>query len=310
MVGFDLQHWFAEEAKVLRIEMADSRAQILHITSGDIAGRSLAKSGIPGEVFVWHDILYDGPRKTGWPDDETLHSRALFLEGVTGGGLSRERVFETLRTQYHNLEGARSYDGLVLWFDACLFDQSMLAHVLSCLRFSGNDQAELICIDAYPGIEPYHGLGQLRPEQLASVYNRRRSVTADQFRFAEKVDTAFALQDRKMFIEISQLGKAPLPWVPPALTRWLQELPNEAAGPGRLEQLALEAIRSGCHTPAEIFARASANDTPPQFWGDITLWAKINSLADRNLLQIEGPAERLPQWEGTADLELFRVTIT
>jgi len=279
----------------------------LHITSGDIAGSSLAKSGLPGEVFVWHDILYDGPRKPGWPDDETLQSRALFLEGVTGGGLNRQEVLETLRTQYHKLEAARNYDSLVLWFDACLFDQSMLAHILACLRFLGNEQAELICVDAYPGIEPYHGLGQLSPEQLASVYDRRQPLSFDQFRFAEKVDTAFALQDKAMFTELSRQSNAPLPWIPAAVTRWLQELPFDATGLGRLEQLALEAIRSGCCTPAEILARVSASDTPPQFWGDITLWAKINSLADRKLVRIIGPAQRLPQWEGMGDLKLFRI---
>jgi hypothetical protein len=279
------------------------------MTSGDIAGSSLAKSGIPGEVFVWHDILYDGPRKPGWPDDETLQSRALFLGDVTGGGLKREQILETLRTQYRKLETAGNYDGLVLWFDACLFDQAMLAHILACLRFLGNEQAEFICVDAYPGIQPYHGLGQLSPEQLASVYGQQKLVTADQFHFAETVDAAFALQDKAMFIELSHLNKAPLPWIPAAVTRWLQELPDEATVLGRLEQLALDAICSGCHKPAEIFARVSAHETPPQFWGDITLWAKINGLADRNLVRIEGPTQRLPQWEGIADLKLFRVTI-
>ena len=68
----------------------------LHITSGDIAGGSLARSGVPGEVFVWHDILYDGPRKPGWPDDGTLHARARFLEEATGGGLREQMIFETL----------------------------------------------------------------------------------------------------------------------------------------------------------------------------------------------------------------------
>jgi len=49
-------------------------------------------------------------------------------------------------------------------------------------------------------------------------------------------------------------------------------------------------------------------------WGlqsayDITLWEKINALADREppLVKIEGPNARLPQWEGLADLKLFRV---
>jgi len=39
----------------------------LYITSGDSSGEGLVKSGLAGEVFVWHDILYDGPRCSGCP---------------------------------------------------------------------------------------------------------------------------------------------------------------------------------------------------------------------------------------------------
>ena len=46
--------------------------RILHITSGDCAGEILTKADIGGEIFVWHDILYDGPRNPGWPDDDTF----------------------------------------------------------------------------------------------------------------------------------------------------------------------------------------------------------------------------------------------
>ncbi len=67
-------------------------SKILHITSGDIAGESLIESGLPGEVFVWHDILYDGPRQPGWPGENTLSARALFLEAFTAGGLDRDRI--------------------------------------------------------------------------------------------------------------------------------------------------------------------------------------------------------------------------
>jgi hypothetical protein len=284
-------------------------SSILHITSGDVAGESLAKSGIPGEVFVWHDILYECPRKPGWPDEHTLHSRARFLEEVTSAGLGRESILETLKTQYLKLKTAKNCEGLVLWFDACLFDQAMLSHIIACLHYLENHEAELVCIDAFPGIEPFHGLGQLSPEQLASVYDRRQAVTREQFYFAERIDRAFALQDMSAFVELSQWSDAPLPWIPAAVTRWLQEQPDGVNGLGRLDQLALEAIRLGHHSPAEIFTHVSANDTPPQFWGDITLWAKINALADRNMVRIEGPTRRLPQWEGITDLKLFRVLL-
>lgn len=282
---------------------------VLHITSGDMAGEALTRSGVSGEVFVWHDILYDGTRSPGWPDDKTLIARAQFLSDSTAGGLEEHFVLETLRDQYEKLRTSIQYESLALWFDACLFDQSMLCHILTCLRILGHETAELLCVDAFPGIDPYHGLGQLSPEQLSSVYDQRRPVTKGQFVFAERVDTAFALQDRRMFAELSQYAEAPLPWIPAAVSRWLEEIPDAESGLGRLERLALEAIGSGNRTPHEIFSAVSRRETPPQFWGDTTLWAKINGLADREapLVTIEGPADRLPQWEGPLDLNRFRV---
>ena len=283
--------------------------QVLHITSGDIAGESLKRSGISGEVFVWHDILYDGPGKPGWPDEDTLHARAGFLEEATGGGLGRQQILETLRAQYLKLENAKDYDAVILWFDACLFDQSMLSHILACMKVKSIETAELVCVDAFPGIVPFDGLGQLLPDQLASVYDQRRPVTKDQLRFAERVDRAFAMQDKAALVELSKCHDAPLPWIPAAVTRWLQEQPDEVSGLGRIEQLALEAIRSGSKTPSEIFAFAAAHDTHPQFWGDITLWAKVNQLATRRppLVRLEGPKPLLPQWNDKETLEAFRV---
>jgi len=284
-------------------------SMVFHITSGDIAGGRLTKAGLPGEIFVWHDILYDGPRQPGWPSETTLSARALFLEEFTAGGLDRNRILETLHHQYEQLSEAASHECIVLWFDACLFDQSMLAHILTCLFHKGIWKVELLCVDAFPGIEPFHGLGQLQPEQLASLYNKRRLVTDEQFRFAAVVDKAFATQDIALLTELSEATDPPLPWVPAAVTRWLLERPDPKTGLGQLQSLALKAIRSGSETPDKIFASVAAADTPPQFWGDTTLWAKINGLADRvpPLVQIEGPTHRLPQWEGQVSLKELKI---
>ncbi|MBU1564721.1 MAG: DUF1835 domain-containing protein [Proteobacteria bacterium] len=283
---------------------------MIHITSGDIAGGSLAKAGLPGEVFVWHDILYDGPRDPGWPNEDTLSARALFLEETTAGGLDREFILETLCSQYRKLAETATYERIVLWFDACLFDQSMLAHILTCLLHKGILHVELLCVDAFPGIVPFHGLGQLLPEQLAALYKNRLAVTEEQFGFAVLVDKAFATQSSTMLVELSAMIEAPLPWISAAVRRWIQEQPDPTSGLGRLERLALAAVRGGNETPGEIFASVAAADTPPQFWGDVTLWAKINGLADRvpPLVWIEGPTERLPQWESAVLLKDFKIT--
>lgn len=281
----------------------------LHLTNGDSAGEILSQSSILGEVFVWHDILYDGSRKPGWPDNNSLNTRALFLENETAGGLGRKHILYSLKNQYRKLATAADFERIVLWFDACLFDQAMLVHILTCLFYQGIRQAELLCIDNYPGIEPFHGLGQLNPSQLASLYDQRRPVTDAQFQFARLSDRAFATQDATLLAELSCKDDAALPWIPAAVRRWLQEWPDTKTGLGRLECLAFEAICNGCETLRDIFSTVSEAETPPQFWGDTTLWAKINALANRNppLVRIEGPAARLPQWESTLDLREFRI---
>ncbi|MBM9616427.1 DUF1835 domain-containing protein [Desulfobulbus rhabdoformis] len=284
---------------------------LLHITSGDIAGSNLGKAGLAGEILVWHDILYDGHRNPGWPTEETLKARSRFLEETTAGGLHRDFVLETLRNQYRRLEGAASLSHIILWFDACLFDQAMLVHILSCLHEKAIENIELLCVDSYPEIVPYHGLGQLLPEQLASVYGQQKPVSQSQFDFAVRVDAAFSRQDVAKLAEVSAMTDAPIPWIPAAVARWLQEKPDPVSQLGLLERFALEAIRSGEETPRKIFAAVAAADTPPQYWGDITLWAKINGLADRQppLVQIIGPAKRLPQWESTLPLDDFTIKV-
>ncbi len=278
-----------------------------------MSGESLAKSGVSGEVIVWHDILYDGPRKPGWPDEEILEARACFLSETTDGGLAEDYVLAVLQDQYAQLKELvqpdSPYGSVVLWFDACLFDQAMLCHVLSCLHLLGKKDVALLCIDAFPGIEPYNGLGQLSSEQLASCYADRQPVTEEQFLFAGQVDHAFALQDREAFARLAARKEAPLPWVPAAVQRWLEEEPDSATGLGRLSRLALEAIQSGCDRPERVFAFVADRETPPQYWGDITLWQKINELAEQEppLVRIQGPQARLPQWEGIADLRQFRL---
>jgi hypothetical protein len=288
---------------------AGEMRDLLHLTSGDCAGENLAKCGLPGEVFVWHDLLYEGPRIPGWPDEETLQARAVFLEATTAGGLDRRTILETLRAQYAKLKEAAADVAFVLWFDACLFDQSMLVHILACLRWQAAPRVELLSINEFPGIEPFNGLGQLQPEQMASLYDRRQPVSDAQFEFAVRADEAFANQDLDAFVALSQAAAPPLPWIPAAVSRWLQEHPDPATGLGRLEALVLTAIRSGCHTPAEIFAWVAAVDSTPQYWGDTTLWAKINALAEKNppLVKIEGPGDRLPQWVSELSLDRFKI---
>lgn len=122
--------------------------------------------------------------------------------------------------QYHKLTTAEDYEQIILCPDACLFDQSMLVHILTYMRHQVVLNADLFCVDAFPGIRPYNGLGQLQPSQMASVYDKRQMVTDTQFQDARIVDEALAKQDLQMFSELSGDADAPFPWIPAALKRW------------------------------------------------------------------------------------------
>jgi hypothetical protein len=280
-----------------RYTQSPEMKKTLHITNGDRLGDLLKKENLPGEILVWRDILYDGPRNPGWPDEDTLQARAAFLAATTGGGLDSEHILETLRNQYRTLKEATNCNRIVLWFDTCLFDQSMLAHILTCLHLKEISNVELICVDAFPE----DGLHQLHAD-------RRHPVTEEQFQCAELADQAFATQDHVLLAELSEQTHAPLPWIPAAAKRWLQEQPDPVTGLGRLETLALMAIREGNESPNKIFKAVATADTSPQYWGDTTLWSKINALADRTppLVQIHGPSTHLPQCEYS--LADFRIT--
>lgn len=226
--------------------------------------------------------------------------------------MSGDSILETLKSHYRKLSNASKYENIILWFDACLCDQSMLAHILVCLKHLGLYHVELLCIDSFPGIVPFNGLGQLQPSQLASLFGKRCSVTPEQFEFAKIVDKAFATQDLKLLAVLSQEVDAPLPFIPASATRWLEEQPDPETGLGRLEYLAFQAIRNGCKTPGEIFSSVAKDEMSPQFWGDTILWQKINTLAEKNppLVLIEGPAKRLPQWESPLKLNRFEIKIS
>lgn len=287
-------------------------AEILHITNGDCAAQLVQKTGLEGTVLAWRDMLYDGVRAAGWPQSSTLGLRAEFLRDFTGGAQSYEEVFSDLEHTYQRLDHALGQNlNVVLWFDACLYDQAVMTHLLSCLAGRDYTNVELIQIASWPGVNPFHGLSQLTTKQLISCYPQRRAVSAEQFAYAVEVDRAFALQQVAMFRQLIERDVAPLQHVPGVLERWLQEQPQTGQQFGRLECLIIEAVGCGCHSPGQIFSMVAGQDKPPQFWGDATLWSKINDLTRRSpaILRIDGPTSLLPVLGDPQQLKQYHVAL-
>jgi hypothetical protein len=275
----------------------------LHITNGDCAAIPL-RGFVDGPVIITADVLHEGPAPRA--DGDAWHdTRARFL--ASGGEVTVEQVRSDLARSDQTILDARDRgDELVLWFEHDLFDQLLLIRTLDLIgdaestgdpeRGALQQRVSLICIDRFPGVERFIGLGQLDATQLASLYPSRRPVTAEQFALASKAWTAFRSPDPRELFEIAVGLKADpaLPFLGDALLRFLAEFPSLENGLSRTETLALTALRAGPLTGGALFAATQKQESRP-FMGDAPFFDVLRGLAAGRvpLLTIEAAPDQL-----------------
>ena len=164
-------------------------------------------------------------------------------------------------------------------------------------------RASLICIDRFPGVDRFIGLGQLTEEQLATLVGTGATVTAGHFTLAADAWRAFRSPDPDELariahgltaarLPVSEGGPA-LPFLGDALLRFLAEYPSVANGLSRTEELALNALLDGPSTAGALFGATQAREARP-FMGDSTFFDILQRLASARvpLVTVDAPAMR------------------
>src|SRR5688572_7717697 len=163
---------------------------MLHITNGESAAIPLRRTGVTGKVIAWRDILPEGPTPTGLALEGMSDVRARFLASIGEGN------FPDLRREFGARDAAlRGAREVALWFEHDLYDQLQLIQILATLAIQPETTADLICIGSFPGVEPFHGLGQLTAPQLASLWPSRRRVGSAQLSVATRAWKALCSSD-------------------------------------------------------------------------------------------------------------------
>ncbi|HEV2591158.1 MAG TPA: DUF1835 domain-containing protein [Gaiellaceae bacterium] len=218
---------------------------MLHVTNGDSAARTLRETGLEGDVLAWRDALHEGP-VPNVPRRELLAARAAFL-GVPASQLEERdtRLVEAER--------------VVLWFEHDLYDQLQLLDVLS-LRAD----VELIVVGA--------SLGPMSAEQLEALWPQRVPASAEVVAAAAEAWDAVRAPEPTGLLR----GVPQLPFLGPALRRFLEELPSTHDGLSRTERAALQ-------TMGEFGAAQALEEAP--FLGDTWFWRTLDEL--RPLLEDE-----------------------
>jgi hypothetical protein len=213
--------------------------------------------------------------------DDFIPVRARFLAGrfardaaTIEAGYRRAvaRLDEIARSRAHRI---------VLWFEHDSYDQLILARVLAALAEAPPRRraaVELVCIDAFPAVQPFIGLGQLGPEALRLLWESRTAVTPAQLRLGVAVWDALRAPDPSALFAFAVDGTPALPVMARALRRHLQELPWTRDGLGLTQRLALEALASGPRRGAHLFATVQSADPLP-YLGDLMLYDILDDMA-------------------------------
>jgi hypothetical protein len=265
--------------------------RILHLTNGDCAADLLRASGVLGEVSISADALHEGPAPAGLPAERWRKVRARFL--AESGYEGYDECLQRLSDWDRKVEEASLYDEVVLWFEHDLFDQLLLIRLLTLLSTQplAGTRLSLICIGEYPGIEPFHGLGELTPAAMAALYEERLPVRREQTALAREAWLAFCSSDPRALEAILARDTSALPFLAGALRRHLEEYPSTVNGLSRTEQAALAALAAGPLAFGELF-RAVQRTEDRLFLGDLSFVRQLRSLAagPHPLLKLEPAA--------------------
>jgi len=266
----------------------EQESRFMHLHCGDSSAEMLRRSGVPGKVMTWYDPLTEGPVPAGVSGDEWFALRAnVVLDHVE----SLESGIRFFREMYRRLEDYPEFEEVVLWFDACLFDQTILIRHLDWFsrQDMGDTKLSLICVGEFPGMPRFKGLGELRPEQMASLLDTRHEVTRREMELAREAWDAYRCPDPTAIEELLARDTSALPYLAAALRRHLQRFPSVRNGLGRAEQAALDVIAQGYTGFMDLFVKVSDMEEAPYF-GDTMMLGELEEMAsgDQPLLTIQG----------------------
>ncbi len=241
---------------------------ILHVTNGDSARVLLERSGVPGTVIAWPDVLHDGPVPlvTG---EEWILTRSRYLASAGAGSL--EDILDYYRRGDAALESYADHEEVVFWFEHDLFDQLLLLRHLWWMGARGATRFSLVCGQEY--------LGLLRPDEFPPRFEARQPITAEQIRIGTRAWEAFTADDPMGLLPFAAEGHAGLPYLRAAIRRQLEEFPSTMNGLARSERQILQVLSEGLRTPEEAFVEASRLEDDI-FMGDTSFWTIVRRLAE------------------------------
>jgi len=243
----------------------------LHVRCGSDIKSRLLEAGLTGDFLEYSDSLCQGPVLD---DPYWLDRRADFLARSVGPGIGRRRdeIADGLARAETDLRAAASrYERIVLWFEHDSYDQLNLARCLAQFAETMPGRLEMVTLEHYPGAMRFIGLGQLPPEALCLLWDKRQIVTQPQAQAGRTAWTLLRQPDPTPLAAAVAAGFPELPYLARALRRHCQELPWTGGGLSLTQRLILEVLAEQPRTIGQVFRDLMLERDPLPFLTDLIL---------------------------------------
>lgn len=258
---------------------------VLHILNGDHALELWKQCGFQAQSLVWRETYVEGPL----PDTDDLdlfrEARAEYLSHFEElVGIDKSRLCRHLRNMDEAVLRLPENATLMLWFDSCMFDQTILMRILSLL---GRKNAavnvflycsEGNCLEKADFMRGDAGKIQLQPHDWAVA-----GEAWTQF-IRRDADGIRRLLEREPFERLPKMEKA--------LLRCIDEFPDRN-GLTRTQRQILKLVANGCHGFMEIFRGLDDFEEYP-FLGDTACQRQLDQLVRNGFLLRNADRYELP----------------
>jgi hypothetical protein len=232
-----------QSRRALPAKALDDDCRTMHIRCGHDFVRELREAGLHGDFHAHINPYLQGP-VTDTP--EWLEQRARFIADAIGPyqRLDYAAVLAGAHDEERRLaEASRDYARVVLWLEHDRYDQFVLLRCLAWFAEHGAPpRLELVGPHDFPGATRFIGLGQLPPEALRLLWERRAPIGAEQLAVGGHIWKAFRAADPRALAAIMRNGTPLLPALSGALHRHFQELPSVEDGLALTHRLLLQAL--------------------------------------------------------------------
>jgi hypothetical protein len=286
----------ARAAIAQRGRAIDADVPTLHIRCGSDIKRELEAARFTGDFLELWDSFPVGPVTQ---DPYWIAQRARFhADSSTRPDLDYDLFLAELTDADLRLAAsADRYERVVIWSEHDSHDQLSLIRCLAhYARTRPPRVLELISVNHFPGSRRFIGLGQLPPEAMWLIWNRRAVIDGERLSLGAAAWAALTSDDPRALAAIVGTRTPALPHLGPALHRHLRELPASATGLSLTQSQLLQILSREPATIGEMWRISQEELEPLPFLGDTMFLHTLDAMGratppvyERSVLDPERP---------------------